>query len=852
MEDIMKEKKKSRFSIRKIIISVVFLTIMLTIPGCGEVIQAFMTSSLATEIENRVNSNIEILESLGNAGLLSDTMVQETKSDMLEIAANIRKLAEAEDQSALIMLNQSVVSYKQYTDETTTGIKYYDENGKSHDVNPGNDENGNHIKGLDVVSSGTTVGLDAYLAGNYMASVHGVIYRGDGTVSTDHWREDMDAEPVRLLSDDMKNELNKKFAFNVYVLNPTATQTGQSSSADGGIDGLIELFQQSIQVTQSEGGTSIVNVIDPSFLNNYFSPAIDSEGNQITLLDTSLEENQIIKASKANKDSSLNVPGKDLVITQNGHPQFEMRFIEFDKEVYDKINSLLGMNNTKYVFSSADGQNNVYLMEYPVYYIDSLTDNKDNTVTANLERSGIGLNLLTGKIIKYDSEGDGWLNSGTYLSDTVDSYLTVSGAENNDDESKSSFIIKGVCQIPVGLNLDESTSTDAYSGRIILRDYLEATYSPGVSTDNNSSLAVYGRKIRINFSTDDSGWIESDSGIVTSNSVTKDIFKQYTPVFRKGVSMANFVDKNGNDLTGESLATDLQMPELQITDFADFDLLAGADSEPQVKTLNLKNMSGVSVTESDSDSIPGENAKINELTRKTGDSVNISGMFPGQEIGTADYNSDTADKQRFYCLSLDSDMFDTSLFSAWINSSDPEASLEYWNNYLAENNMMYSIDHNAVNDYLMSNYQYELSQNGMVILDLETVAKIQKEMNQENVYSRNRFVSTSIVVIGWILIGYAMLLMLAWVLDTNADMGIKLTEKLTLGHWVAIRYKDDMPYYDASERKYMTLGNMIMRCSVVIVVGILLLRIDVFEIVLFLINMFGDAAIKIEEIIRGI
>ena len=165
---------------------------------------------------------------------------------------------------------------------------------------------------------------------------------------------------------------------------------------------------------------------------------------------------------------------------------------------------------------------------------------------------------------------------------------------------------------------------------------------------------------------------------------------------------------------------------------------------------------------------------------------------------------------------------------------------------------MYSIDHNAVNDYLMSNYQYELSQNGMVILDLETVAKIQKEMNQESAYSRNRFVSTSIVVIGWILIGYAMLLMLAWVLDTNADMGIKLTEKLTLGHWVAIRYKDDMPYYDASERKYMTLGNMIMRCSVVIVVGILLLRIDVFEIVLFLINMFGDAAIKIEEIIRGI
>ena len=141
----MKEKKKSRFSIRKIIISVVFLTIMLTIPGCGEVIQAFMTSSLATEIENRVNSNIEILESLGNAGLLSDTMVQETKSDMLEIAANIRKLAEAEDQSALVMLNQSVVSYVQYTDETTYDIKYYDENGASHDVNPGYDENGNHI-----------------------------------------------------------------------------------------------------------------------------------------------------------------------------------------------------------------------------------------------------------------------------------------------------------------------------------------------------------------------------------------------------------------------------------------------------------------------------------------------------------------------------------------------------------------------------------------------------------------------------------------------------------------------------------------------------------------------------------
>lgn len=838
MEGHMKEKKiKTIF--RKVIISVLLLTITLTIPGCGDDLKRFVSTDLTSEAAARIDANLVILRQLADSGLINEESFTNIKEQLEKVKDDFMALGEGDGNQDTFNTLISAVSNMRYFSDTVEGGTvpglYYVPDGT-----------GNNIS---VEGSGKSAGeLADFLIGNYVAESIGGGMDHPGTwVYSESPRENVNA--IQLISDDMADYINGLFGFNVYVLNPTATD-GKS------IDEIVQLFQDNVQTVEGASGTVKQNLISNEFLNTYFVPAVDANGNKVTLLDTTQPENMLVQESKANTDRSANRPGMDMVLSQNGAEQLSIRFNEFNQDVYDKIVSMLGINNSKFAFSANSGDNNIYLLEYPAYYVSEFSDNGDNTVTANLERSGIGVNLLTGKIVKYEGSEGSWSNDSTPLPDTIDSYLTMSGAENEEELGMASFIVKGVCEMPINVNVEGATQSQAYSGRIVLRDYLEGVYSPGVSTDSGTNIAVYGRKIRLDMD-DETNWVEDDSlQLTVSGDVTNDgksyTWQQYKLVFKKGVPIANFIDKEGNDLTGETLATDKQMPQLQITDFADFSLLSGSGSESQVKTLNLKNMDGASVSESDVDSVPGENKKIGELTHKTGSSVEATGMFPGPTLGVNDYNSDSDSKQRFYVLATDTDMFDTSLFSAWINSSDEEASLDAWNNYLAENDMMYNIDHNAVNDYLMSNYQYELSQNGVVILDLETVAKIQDELDQKHQYSRNRFVTTSIIVIGWILIGYALLLLLAWVLDTNADIGIKLTEKLTLGHWVAIKYKDDVPNYDASERKYLTLGSMIIRCSVVIVTGILLLRIDVFEIVLFLINMFGDVAIRIEEIIRGI
>lgn len=333
-------------------------------------------------------------------------------------------------------------------------------------------------------------------------------------------------------------------------------------------------------------------------------------------------------------------------------------------------------------------------------------------------------------------------------------------------------------------------------------------------------------------------WTEEKS----YNGTTKSQFELNYP---KGVDIATFVDKQGEEVPNST--------KLQITDFCDISLLNTDNADDAVvKTIVQK---GAQPGEVPAQKVlDGKNATVADLKRITVDNEPIKPtlMFPSETLGIGDFTSDNEQKQRFYCIATKHGLFESALFSSWIESKASEASLDWWNSYLSDNGFVYKVDHGELNDYLSSNYAYELSENGIIILDLEVVAKIQEQFTEDANTSKTHKIRTFFMVLGWAIICYSIVLMLAWIIDTNTDIGIKLFEKMTFGNWVAIKYDEDMPSYNTNERTYLTGGHALIRCILLIAVGILLIMINVFDVVLVLIKLFGQLASKLEEMIQGI
>lgn len=106
-------------------------------------------------------------------------------------------------------------------------------------------------------------------------------------------------------------------------------------------------------------------------------------------------------------------------------------------------------------------------------------------------------------------------------------------------------------------------------------------------------------------------------------------------------------------------------------------------------------------------------------------------------------------------------------------------------------------------------------------------------------------------MIGWALVVGSFLLLLLWVIDTNTDVGLGLLEKVTFSNWVAVKYEEDIPAHNVNDQKYMTFKRIMIRVMIIIAIGILLIRIDVFYILTIIVDMFGQLASQAEKIIKG-
>lgn len=898
-------KFNTKYIKKRIVLGFMVGLLSLTLTGCGGDLMGFATGELTNMLDNRFSKNVEIVDNLYEVELITETEWKEWKQYIEEQRSKTlkeRKVTIPDEEGNLVeqLVRCSDISYdssskkvKGTTYRSFSHIKTYsDDNilaGRSTTVLTGGGKSEyDRIKELIDKNNG----VNYLMLGNFLNTDHaldvgvGVPGSGDTPNST--------IFPLHIIEEG--TEFSDGIDFEIRVLKPNL------SSAD---------LDKIISITKSE------DAIDYGELDRYFENAKDSSGDKVMFSDLiDLNNGDIIKESTFVSESyDENEPGKDLSVKQpvGGKDYYvgSLRFYEFNYEEIKKVLNFMGIdpvnnvNTEKWLIRKkrSTGNNVLYLMEYPVYYVTGFQDltNSDNSidkskVEANINESNLAINLKTKELIyKYNG-------SSSIITSNGAAYYTLGDSLGlTSEDGLSSFMLNGYTQVNITDGLDVDKDIKVTTGRIILRDYLEATYAPGFATSDTSDLVVLGRKLRlINTMSYEAGTFnkgdnvdarferetlddalalldkikeseESEDDITTSSSgsgTTPETLEWYkydrltlnTPlageiqtklVWDKDMPIAKFVNASGEILQDS--------PELMITDFASVNQLV---TDKILLKLSEKN-----------ESITAQNPE-NRLETSTTDSLPISltqnyvdttTSFPGNYIGKDDFNADKQKMQQnasaedsqihqqFYAMFVATDFFEKGLFTSWLNSPDEEACLGWWVAYLNANGYLYDLSQGAVEDYLYKNYAYELSQDGgKVILDLKVVEFIQDQMDEQQDEERATWLRTLFRILGVLLIIYSSILMIAWLVDTNADFGFQIVTVMTLGHWIPIKDPDDCPYIDQEKRKYVDFTNVCISSSIMILVGVLLLLVDVFDIVLFLIKLLGGLAQEINKMLTGV
>jgi len=205
-------------------------------------------------------------------------------------------------------------------------------------------------------------------------------------------------------------------------------------------------------------------------------------------------------------------------------------------------------------------------------------------------------------------------------------------------------------------------------------------------------------------------------------------------------------------------------------------------------------------------------------------------------------------KTPLYGILVRGNVYERQLLTDWILASG-NANLIKWEKTVADLGYpSYKISNAVLDEKLKGNYAFELNQDGLLTLDLDTILEINKENQEERRGGAMVYLRTLLLVLGFALIAYVSVLIGAWVADVNFDLGLNLLHKVSIGHFVAVRSLDEMPEADPeSKTTYVDFRKLLVRCFVFAAVGVIILTVDPVNLVIkimtwlsFVINFLSE------------
>lgn len=564
------------------------------------------------------------------------------------------------------------------------------------------------------------------------------------------------------------------------------------------------------------------------------------------------DNDKLIKESESYKEAEdansvkgpANVMGKDLVLYSDGFATTSFKVRELNKETIDKLIGDGAFSKDKFLQIKADDilgtTNALYLMEYPVSYIDSVSyDKTSKKATVNVKNSDtIKVNIMSGEVVNIhgtdvldkDAKAamEKLLNVTPSTSDGQSSFILWNKAtnvvfpdgkytdSNGNDVSKDSISISPTGESTYNGAAVTIGGKSAETNSILLRDYLELNYMPGVVSDEENYVAL-GRRLRI-----------SD---LNSDGTVKDIEKPF----------AKFVNKDGVAVDGGSV---------MITDLID---TSSGNSDNPKKCIKLAVYDDVGEQEL-SNSSGGSGFTLDKVENtfdkvEFKDKISVTMQFPvndsttGNKIAVDDssYNFGPESRGIYYGMATDVNIFTSNLYSGWINIASAEnGGLKWWNSWLESNKYNYRINENNLLSYLGLNFNAEMAKAGSsyIVFNEDTIKNINKDIRQDERVNKATAIRTGFVITGFIVIIYAVLLMSAWVVDISTANSFGMMKGLTGGHCVAVQDDSEIPTVDPSSTKYLTMWSTMIRSIVIIAIGIIIIKVDILSLAGGVFNAF--------------
>lgn len=876
---------------------VMCLSMMLTLTSCG--LPKELEASLETNFTGRATQNENIAKELYGAGIISETTYDRI---IKSIDDNLRKLSSdvASDKSSAQNLLKAVVGWRIVPEDdhpvydSKGNFLYYYHSGTSTPTTVYDAREGN--KSTHQCGTWTDQYLTNYLARYDISMVENNVPAVGGNSGK--------INPIEVIPESLVEQLNKELSIPIYALKGDVT--GQSGEGLDVIIAAIEAASQEENQTKAE-----------QLIAQYFEAVTykDSSGNEreATLLDPSDPEQQLVRVTSQTYDvgydfdgtkfdmetvdaatsrngSTINFPttssdvgnepGIDMVVFTAGEPIMTVRLVEFNSKAVAELRASIGLSEKRYLVVNG----RAYLMEYPLGYIDGFKETEDGTAYDSvIKRSGLGFNLLTGNFTKYNKDADGNYTNESVVISNEDPYLTYNGAQSEKQESQSSLVLYGETGVTdqegsEGQEIDEELNEPfnlsfgtykgeeviASVGRIVLRDYLEFTYAPEVVSGEN--IVALGRKLRIvqlsgsknnvvaQFYDKEGKLLEGSAKLFIDDfadllSVIEDDTVKY--ISKEGLASGTVAGSGETD-TAETDQTEDIEAETQENESSEITTEEADNTETETEDESNKELTSGIDPDDKIEVIQSSASKIDKMKLETVEQISCSTDFPGEYIAKSDVNL-TDEKPLFYGILVRASMFETGLFSGWVQSTDDSKnSTVWWNTWLGEHGFNYGINADNLVNFLKGNYAWDLSQENIVILDLETISKIQQEYQAQDQLANAHFIRAMFIGFGYILIAYALVLLIAWNIDINVDLGFNILEKLSFGKWVAVKEYDEVPFVDEGDTKFMKFGTLLVSCIFIMAVGMILIQFNIITIILEIIKAMGGIASYISKILFGV
>lgn len=477
----------------------------------------------------------------------------------------------------------------------------------------------------------------------------------------------------------------------------------------------------------------------------------------------------------------------------------------------------------------------------------SLTENYDTTGgKGTAENKTAYVDIFTGEIYFKDGErnaAQSFMGIGSRdleASFVVKPATSVYKVKDNDAlittvSHTGGTVYSPVDRVDIGVSTVEvSKATVGTMPVFFLTDYLELIYSP--DTVGYDAFTAYGRKVKLD-----------EKIILGKDAITAD------------TGSIAYIVGDGATTDGWNKRT-TNYPSIGVEDLMDIDgfytYSSGFQAKPKEEgTSAEKGSSVVRLIKSGLQFEAAGTIHSGDVTAERSDmlpqiaaqkSVECVMRFGASGLDEAD--SGVSKKTPLYGILVRGNVYDRQLLTDWILAAG-NANLIKWEKTIAELGYPnYKISNAVLDEKLKGNYAFELNQDGLLTLDLDTILEINKEYEEERRGGALVYLRTLLLVLGFALIAYVAVLIGAWEADVNFDLGLNLLHKVSIGHLVAVRSLDEMPEADPeSKTTYVDFRKLLVRCFVFAAVGVIILTVDPVNLVIkimtwlsFVINFLSE------------